>query len=279
MTLVFRSLEPVAKMRWEAFASSDHEPSIRQLRAVLAARLARVAGGAAGVVAGVAVFVLAIVRLTLPERLVERAPRLGEFLGVGAFGALAVWFLARAALPLALRRAFSRVPSIGRGSPAEVAAFEAQHPVRVAARTLARIEPWSVALPLVASALLAPLTSHMLLAFVLSGSFEPGFDDWISVSVVVVGHAHLALAVHGVVWARRVARTPRDLLPTLPGWLWGWGAAVIAAAIPGSILYLVPPLLTAATGLVSVPPAYLLLRRSVVAERGAMAGAWMATFG
>jgi hypothetical protein len=277
MSLAFRSVQPAAEMRWHALLATDLAPARSALQRVLALRIARIAGGAVGAASGMALFVLTLVRMAADPRLVDYATPLSTWLARGVAGALVTWLACRIALPFVLRGAFHALPSPSRDAARELAALETEHPVHVAERVLARLEPWSVGLPLVAFALLAPLTLHMSVAF-SAGGVEKDFDGWIAASVVVVGHAHLALAAHGIVWARRVARTPRDMLPTLPGWLWAWAAAIVAAAVPGMILYLIPPLLTAATGLVFIPAAYLGMRRVVAGERLAIAHAWDAAF-
>jgi hypothetical protein len=149
-----------------------------------------------------------------------------------------------------------------------------------------RIDRWqtaALALPMVGCSLAAPLTLHYL--FVLAcdaiGACSPGpgssfsvvrsFDEWIGVSAIIVGHAHLVLAGHGVLFARGLRRLPADAAPSeVAGWralLW----AVVASAIPGAVVLLIPPGLTFFTGLVFIPFMYGAARRTFVRERAELA--------
>jgi hypothetical protein len=145
-----------------------------------------------------------------------------------------------------------------------------------------RIDRWqtaALALPMVACSLAAPLTLHYLLvlAFDAIGALSPApgssfsevrsFDQWIAISALIVGHAHLVLAGHAVVFARRLRRLPAGALPPDGA---GWGAlswAVVASAIPGAALLFIPPVLTFFTGLVFIPLMYGAARRTFVRER------------
>jgi hypothetical protein len=148
-----------------------------------------------------------------------------------------------------------------------------------------RIDRWqtaALALPMVACSLAAPLTLHYL--FVLGcdaiGALAPGhgssfseirsFDEWISVSAVVVGHAHLVLAGHALLFARRLRRLPAGAAPPEGA---GWSAllwAVCASGVPGALLIFVPPVLTFLTGLAFIPLMYGAASRAFVRERAAL---------
>lgn len=117
----------------------------------------------------------------------------------------------------------------------------------------------SLALPLAALAILAPLSLHFALYRLFDEtSSTRDFTWWMMISGVIVGHAHLALVVFGVRFVRSLERAPlatkRDAV--------GRGVVDVLmtagiASLPGAVLILIPPLLTLLTGLVFVPLAYL----------------------
>ena len=47
---------------------------------------------------------------------------------------------------------------------------------------------------------------------------------------------------------------------------------MLAAALPGAVAFLLPPLITAVTGLVVIPLLFRWMARSLVAERGLLGG-------
>ncbi len=137
------------------------------------------------------------------------------------------------------------------------------------------LETRSVAAPLVGWALLAPLTLHFVVyAFMEnSHSFERTVEDydwWICASLLLTGVGHVTLAALGVRFAQRLRAsftmgdggTPSVWAPLM------W--TVLAGCVPGVILYLVPPVLVAATGLVFIPATFAAMRARVHAERGAI---------
>jgi hypothetical protein len=136
------------------------------------------------------------------------------------------------------------------------------------------MEQASVVLPMIATALLAPLSIH-LVAYVAMGHMETvadQFDKWIAVSAVVVGHAHLALAY--LAW--RFARAARAA--TVDGVTSGvagsgfraWGITVIVSALPSALLFLIPPALTAVTGVLFIPAMWGMMTRRIARERLAL---------
>jgi hypothetical protein len=152
-------------------------------------------------------------------------------------------------------------------------------PARAVHRRIDRWQTAALALPMVACSLAAPLTLHYLVVLVFDaiGALSPGygstfsevrsFDGWIAISAVVVGHAHLVLAGHAVLFARRLRRLPAGAAPPEGA---GWGAlmwAVVASAVPSAIFVLIPPALTFVTGLVFVPLMYGAASRTFVRER------------
>jgi hypothetical protein len=156
-------------------------------------------------------------------------------------------------------------------------------PARAVHRRIDRWQTAALALPMVGCSLAAPLTLHFL--FVLACAAVQGpwqesgfsfadvrsFDDWIAISALVVGHAHLVLACHAVLSARSLRRLPADAPPS--EWA-GWRAlmwTVVASAVPGIVAYLIPPVLTFFTGLVFIPLMYGAARRTFARERAELA--------
>ena len=66
-------------------------------------------------------------------------------------------------------------------------------PRRLVTRAVQRFELASLALPLVAVGLLAPLTVHLLVGLLVLGIELQQFSKWIAVSAALVGHAHLVM--------------------------------------------------------------------------------------
>jgi len=110
-------------------------------------------------------------------------------------------------------------------------------------------EAWfaeSVMAPAVGIALLLPLTLHMPFALLVSGT--RGFDDWVLMSAVITGLAHIVFAL---MTARRgyqlvvgkPAWTPRRIVVT----------TMLVSCVPFVLLLMIPPLLVLITGLVCVP--------------------------
>jgi hypothetical protein len=98
-----------------------------------------------------------------------------------------------------------------------------------------------LAVPIAGIALIGPLTLH--LPFALLGS--PGaFDEWVVMSTWITGPAHLAFALAGSIRATQLARarpawSPRSV----------YLITVLVSCVPFVVLYAIPPILVAFTGL------------------------------
>jgi hypothetical protein len=161
---------------------------------------------------------------------------------------------------------------------ADLARLEAVEPLRDARDLATAWERRSAALPMAAISLLAPLTLHGMVWFGLARTTEAGsgledFGSWIALSVIIVGHAHLALLVCAVRWAWRLRRVDTFELRASGGK--GWGTALLVSAgiacLPGVVLLAIPPILVAVTGLAFVPLMYHLMARTIERERTALA--------
>ena len=125
---------------------------------------------------------------------------------------------------------------------------------------LRRLERPSLALPLVAASLLAPLSLHLLVAVLLLGWTSAEFGRWATISAVLVGHAHVCLLIFSLVHVSRVqaslTRDPAGLGSGSRFGMWALTWVATAAAVPGAVLFFVPPFLVFLTGLAFVPAAF-----------------------
>src|SRR5260370_38098921 len=82
-----------------------------------------------------------------------------------------------------------------------------------------------------------------------------GYDEWIRVSVLIVGNAHIALAVCAFLFARRLHRSSLEEMHCRfhALWLKALGITVLVSAAPGVLLLAIPPVLTFVTGIAFVP--------------------------
>jgi hypothetical protein len=104
----------------------------------------------------------------------------------------------------------------------------------------------SLALPLIGMSLVMPLTLHAVISLFLHDA--TGFEEWTRMSLVVVGHAHLALAALAGTAAWRMARGEQHLSGMKILFI-----TVGVSCVPGVILLALPPVIVLATGLVFVP--------------------------
>jgi hypothetical protein len=138
-----------------------------------------------------------------------------------------------------------------------------------AANVLARS---SLVLPGVFLFLLIPLTLDGFFELgtgLLHGSYiSPSFGHWIATSMVVVGLAHVVGALLVARFASRLARmTMRELAAEKSYGVPALGWTVLAAAMPGIVLYGIPPLLVAVSGIAFMPFHWRGLRRVAAGDR------------
>ena len=128
--------------------------------------------------------------------------------------------------------------------------------VAFAAATVARMLPTprrdlfttSLVVPAVGLALVLPLSLHLVVMLALR---EPtaSFDDWVQVSLLCVGFAHVVFAILFGTRASQLARTAAP--PMKIRSIYGW--SVLASTAPGLLLFAIPVALTAVTGLFVLP--------------------------
>lgn len=246
-------------------------PLLPQLGSIGERRIARAAAGAVGIAAA---FVM-VVTATFPDLELPTRMLLG-----GVLGGAVTYVLTRLLGRVGRRGARWSLPKLTGDLETDLARIESSNPLARIAQRLERLEVYSTALPLAAVSLLAPLTLHYLFVTVTGNVSTRDFDSWIRMSLVIVGHAHLALMGFSIAFARKMRRLDFHALrelPIHPEWAKALGIAILFAAVPGVILLAIPPILAAITGLVFVPATFALMRRAVLRERGVLLHAEAAT--
>jgi hypothetical protein len=277
MTLAYRGVDQIAESRFTAIRETlaAELDGLAPLVRVCARRRARIVGGGVAIAMGVLGFLAAFLPVAEHSGWLDRSGS-----GAGTFLFLAAW--PTAAITTSIARLVSRrTLALRVAAPLErtgdalgdLARLERLDPVRAYVRTAKERERLSVALPLAGIALLAPLTLHFLVSLVIAGSNHgetaADFDVWIRWSALLVGHAHVVLAICGYRFARRLAsrETATIALGTSRDGFAAVGWTTLASLVPGAILFLVPPALVLFTGAAFAPLAYASLGRSVCAER------------
>lgn len=124
----------------------------------------------------------------------------------------------------------------------------------------------SLVLPTLGAALLLPLTLHLLVfRSVDSPSWASQFDDWVGISLVITGPAHLVFAILSATRAYMLAIGRPALSP-----LKIYGFTVAASCLPFVLLLAIPPVLVAITG-VPILPLLDGMERLIARERAAVA--------
>lgn len=267
MTPTFAYRDPLegARLRHAELCTrhSAEQGDLAAADAVRGRRVARVAAAAVGAL-GVAALVATVIGRAVAG--------LGLDGGAVTPVLLGAWPAMGVAYVVGRVDAWGRVAALGeRLRPeadifARIARLERRRPVEEARARAARLEQVSVALPLVALSLLAPLTVHFTVSALLG---LRNFDVWIVLSLAIVGHAHLVLAWLSTRYARFLRTSDSDTVRRT--WLRHatrvLGFTVLASAIPGVIFVLLPPIITAMTGLVVILPAFRAAACKIVAER------------
>jgi len=181
--------------------------------------------------------------------------------------------LARLGAKSALRP--SKAPGVAGDETTDLARLEAESPFAWRERRLAALEAPSAALPMVATTAFAPLCLHLMF-YLAWKTQEQGpasladFGQWIAVSMLVVGHAHIALAICCVLFAVAMAKLQTAAIVVRPkhrDWLRALGVATLVSAVPGILLLGVPPMISVVTGLAFIPLMYLWTRKALLHER------------
>jgi hypothetical protein len=246
-------------------------------RRTYARRAGRAAAGLVGAAGGVVLFAAAAGWACATRQVlgtVEPEGALTHILFASWVAALAAYALARAWAAMRFDAHLARQLALS-GSPwGDLERLRNVSARAEAARLVRRAETPSAGLPLVALALLAPLSLHYVGAAVLGHEWPDAqaFDGWIVLSAVIVGHCHLLLAIQSWRFARRLRDVSDDHVADRAhrdAWAaFGW--TVAASAVPGLILFGVPVFLVAVTGFF-IPLAFALVASRVRRERLSLA--------
>lgn len=236
-----------------------------------AARVARSAMGAT-MIAGFGLMIAESLRTMATSDHIDHA--LPIFLGSWLAGGLA-YALAHTFTRARFADSLVPMPELGHGPRADVELLEASAPAREARAQVERWERRSLALPMVALSLFAPLTLHWLVTLLvgaLATSRNPALDPsafgaWIGLSLLVVGHCHLVLVF--LVLRRVKTLTSRTGVPLAfqehEGFrAFGWTAL---STLPVAVLFLIPTALVGVTGIVFIPAMFARARSTLLAER------------
>jgi|GEM_PF-4182720 len=211
-------------------------------------RAGRAAAGRVRVVMGATMFGLAVAMMLA-----------GNSVGTGTGGALsavlltawaASWLadhLARRVAVGELGRQLARARGDGAGLFQALERERAFDPAAWLETEMVRSERVAAAWSIAGLIFIAPLTIHLMVGFVLSGFSLSlvGYDTWIVLSAVLVGHCH---ALGAILAARHVMRLPPDRpVDWGAGNVLGWIIAM--SCVPGIFAVGVPVVLVAVTGL------------------------------
>lgn len=278
----YRSLEPVLRERIAVLHERREQDAmfVDAAHRIAARRIGRAVGGGVGLAMGVTALGIALAGCLFHDHLGTsqdhgKATVLLFLAWPTAFVAGAIArLLARPLLSLGGGVVLSGNPSV------DLARLEATDPLREACALASSWERKGAALPLAAASLLAPLTIHGVVWFFLArpetaSSALDDFGTWITLSVIIVGHAHLALLVCSLRWASRLRSVETARLTE--GFHRAWGTALLVSAgvacLPGIILLAIPPILVLVTGLVFVPLMFHVTARTIASERMVLAAA------
>ncbi|MGK3992085.1 hypothetical protein [Sorangium sp. So ce1024] len=279
MKATYRNDEDVARYHIESLLARHQErvEAIQErLGRVYVHRVARSLAGQAALGGAVLVAMAAAATSRSLLGVLDEGAATATLLAAWAMVALA-YVTGRRLAVRRLQRALSREVERSGDVHADRARIEAAAPEARVRRMIDAEERRSVALPLAGFALLAPLSLHLVLYFLVSGwslswsALLASFDVWIWLSLALVGHVHLVVAYLAFRYARRLHETPTRVLADQPppGALPALGYAALASVIPGGVLFMIPPLVVVVTS-AFVVPAFVLARHRLLEERRAL---------
>ncbi len=237
----------------------ESRPVPRRLLGLLGARRARVLSGTTGVIG-----FLLLVASAVTERGYSTQVLCGTWLSMGL-----VYLAARRWSRWHDRNALRAITGRTRRIFEDLALLDSGGAVGLVRHEVQRLEKRSLVLPVVALSLLGPLSLHYLIGASLLDVGPDGFNHWVLLSLILVGHAHITLLILSVAHVSRVRReieagiSPCGVARGLWALLW----TVTASAIPGAVFLFVPPVLVALTGLIFVPWMFLWVTHRATRER------------
>jgi MFS family permease len=266
---LYRSYAPVLEERFARFRRrrEGEKESDAAISRVFARRCGRIAGGIAGIVSGLAMVATSCSTALGPLKGDGRNGWGTCVLLAGTPLAFAVWAVARRIALETARAALRGAPRPTDDAANDVARIDAADPLGDLARRTTALERKSIALPLVATVLLAPHTLHLLVVCAIAAVAEPWryFDIWIALSSCLAGLAYVVCIVLVVHWAcslrlRETARLGQGLFAA-----WGRIVLIISATaafpavlvVPGTSLGFLPPLFVAVTAVAFLPLAFM----------------------
>lgn len=272
---VYRDREALAKIRLAQLFTRLDERALRARTSVSASvyrrRVARASAGVVGAVGGLAVLIVSGVSLAT-----QHGGAVNVLVLCASLAAVAAAYLvARLDAGARLRARFRALLTLTADTDRDIARLEEARPMGFVRDSADRLGRLSIAAPMVAMALLGPLSLHMCVAALpLVANGDPMLEDfgnWMAISAVVVGHAHLVLALvswryTGRLFAGRSGAALNEGVKAL-----GW--TVFTAAVPGILLIVLPPLITCATGLFVVIPTFIWAHRTASREHALLYGA------
>ena len=260
-TTAYRDNEVGLGIQLEARLEELRNESTEDCERVVSRRLSRILGGGFAVLAAAAMVLTLVVPLIytpVPHHNGSYVEYSGyepsgwpvHLLLVGSFGGLLVTLLSRVFLGWLVTWFIRRTLRVSGDTFADLDRLRHVKPNEILAKWAVKLERASVALPLVAASLLGPLTVHRLIVFGMSAR---EFNQWIGVSMLIVGHCHIALAIFAVSFSKKLhaSGSPR-VLGKSSGWRAYW-IAVTLSLLPALFLLGIPTIMVAGTGLFFVP--------------------------
>jgi hypothetical protein len=269
----YRDDAAVARLQYEEQAArwNSVAASLSSAAEVHVIRSGRIAAGAAGILGVATLVTVGVIEL---HQIGSRPTGMLSLILVATWVAIVIAYhgARRVAGARAARAAIA--PACSDDPWADLARLDASPPGASLRARAAAQERASAALPMIALALLFPLSLHGVLFAI--GAVCTGnaaalwiYDGWILLCAGVVGHAHLALACFCVSFARGLKSIPdEDLVSEAErrnrkAFWWTVGIS----AIPGGYFFLIPPILVAITGALFCKPMFNRIAQEILLER------------
>jgi hypothetical protein len=192
-----------------------------------------------------------------------------QIMAVSWGGVAVVYCVARGMAWWHLRRLGKKIYRSTEDVFEEIARLETGGLTHFAVKRASYYEVSSFAWLLVVFSLLAPLTLHLLFSLAFLSVGPSSFNGWIRISLLVVGHSHLVLLVLSIL---HIIQTKRELDRGIRcrGSSRGFKALLwttLASALPGIVLFCIPPALVFLTGIIFVPWIFSWAHNRMVEER------------